>query len=341
LNYKKNENNIWKVKNIKYDNSKEIYDCRLYNEYNTDANFALYNETTLKLHELIEKFNFKVYYFKTKPSTNLKISLKKRNCIDVLDKDVKKIKFLQSNDFYYLYMNLFFEVFYFFPHIDSNNNYSYNFIVVVNQNFNIDKISKHNFNLVNIINFIELKKSDINFSFIEEIFENRTIIYNNTCDEGELWYSYDDLPSEKEYFDFYGKEKLNLNFEQITNLKRIKHNRFFNQNLYCQFYFKLLCTHIISFGGEHYIEENKSGKTYARDDIYELNSMFFTNFHDIVDSKTVSIEDAIVTIKGSDYYGTCIWDNIYDQYISSVELSKEFVLNGFINFDNKKIVRNF
>lgn len=341
MDYKENENNIWKVKNIKYDNSKEIYNCRLYNEYNTDANFALYNETTLKLYELIEKFNFKVYYFKTKSSTNLKIFLKKRSCIDVLDNDVKKIKFFQANDLYYLYMNLFFEVLYFFPHIDNNNNYSYSFIVVVNQNFNIDKISKHNFNLVSILSFIELKKSDINFSFIEKIFESRTMINNNTYGEGEPWYKYDDLPSEKEYFDFYGKEKLELNSEQIRNLERIKHNKLFNQNLYCQFYFKLLCTHIISFGREYHIEENKSGQTYARDDIYELNSMFFTNFHDIVDSKTAVTEDSIVTIKGSDYYGTCIWDNTYDQYISFVELSKEFVLNNFIDFDNKKIVKNF
>lgn len=293
------------------------------------------------MHELIEKFNFKAYYFKTKPSTNLKFFLKKRNCIDALDKDVRKIKFLQSNDLYYLYMNLFFEVLYFFPHIDNNNNYSYNFIVVVNQNFNIDKISKHNFNLVNILNFIELKKSDINFSFVEKIFENKTIIYNNTCDEGELWYEYNNLPNEKEYFDFFGKEKLELNFEQIKNLERIKFNKFFNQNLYCHFYFKLLCTHIISFGSEHYIEENKSGQTYARNDIYELNSMFFTNFHNIVDSKTAFIEDNITIIKESDYYGTCILDNIYDQYISFAEFSKEFVLNGFINFDNKKIVKNF
>ena len=135
-----------KYKNVFYENN----NWRFYDENTTNSFDALYSETQIKFIELIEKYNFKIFYFTNKPATKNKLIIK-NNCIDLSGNDVKQIKINQSADFFYIYKNKICEVFYSFLKLDINNNYYFDFIIVVNKNFDLNSLYNYNFKSIKII----------------------------------------------------------------------------------------------------------------------------------------------------------------------------------------------
>lgn len=234
-------------------------------------------------------------------------------------------------------MNMFFEVLYLFPKINSNNNYSYNMLITTQPNFDINKVTGHNFNLCKLDKFREILKEEINFNFIENLFNARTYINNCTHELNEFKYDLSSLKlNEDEYIKKYNNGSEEINYGHYKNIESMHFDKNFNQNFYCSTNFKLLCTHIISLDKEYYIEVNKFGETYMYFNNYQMDGVFFTNFFDLADAVSVINENDILIVSDLGNCGTSLSENFHEQSIMSIRCSKEFIFNNFIDFSNKK-----
>ena len=123
---------------------------RFYNEVETNSYEILYSETQIKLIELVEKYDFKIFYINCKPKSKLKLFFGKSEYVSLNNKEVMLTKKMLSEDLYYLYKNKLFEVIYTIPKINEQDNYYFNMLLVVNNNFDLNLLYNYNFNIIKI-----------------------------------------------------------------------------------------------------------------------------------------------------------------------------------------------
>lgn len=319
--------------------------------------FILYNETYLKWLELIEKYNFKIFYFKTSSKCSEKLifdNLKSKNihCIEYNWKEneknykkslnencdkVKNIKNLQLIDLNYLYKIIIPEVLYIFPNVNKNNTYNFNFITIVNKNFDAISFCKTNFNLIKIESFEELTELNITFEKVKKIFEIRFILDDNSKNCKET-YKLPDI-SYKEYIEIYkdGDES----FADMDGLRFLSSNSMcknFNQDLYLKNYFKLLCTQIWSFDKIYTKSVDKFGLKINKKCIYSIDSNILLK--NSLESSIVSKNQETVkfNIQKIEYDGFILSDCFQDLDSTGNSINKEYAKNGFVDFNKIKIV---
>lgn len=325
--------------NVIYENKQ----WRLYDENTTDSYTALYSETQIKLIKLIEKYNFKVFYFNCAPKNSLKIKFKKLEHADLNSNEVMLIKKMLSDDLYYLYKNQFFEVKYTLPKINNSNNYYFDMILVVNGSFNLNLLYEHNFNLIKINSVQQIIKENITYEWVEKKFNSRQIFHNS--------YPSSDKNYIKNYYDLRG---VNLSCENYIKNNNIKDNRYdwdeyqnassfhfylnFNQNWYVKNCFMLLDMQIWSFDTQYVKIKNNFGYLIRCLEKYEINSAFLTNFIELAGGVSVGVDaEKNVKIK-KEYYTYCsLADNFDDQHIMEGSLDKIAVQTGFTDLNNLEI----
>lgn len=160
-----------KYKNIIYNG----YPRRWYDETTTDSLEALYSETQIKIIELVEKFNFKIFYISCSAKTFYEINYLDLdlNFIDLNSNDAQTVKNLLGDDMYYLYEHEIFEVLYKIPYLNKKNNYYYNMLILTKNNSFLNKIYNHNFNLINIESVTNINVDQITFIFIQNLFKDK------------------------------------------------------------------------------------------------------------------------------------------------------------------------
>lgn len=323
-------------KNIIYENK----NWRLYDENTTDSYTALYSETQIKLIELIEKHDFKVFYFNCMPKTELKINFKKSEWVDLDDNNVMLVKKMLSEDLYYLYKNQLFEVIYTFPKLNNKNYYYFDMLIIVNKNFDLNFLYNYNFNLISINSVQQIPKENIIYEWVEKKFNNRQIFHNNSPHHDESYIN--------NYYDLY---KVDLSYENFVKNNNIKNDKWewdeyknasslhfyknFNQNLYVKNCFMLLDMQIWSFDKQYVKINNDFGYFITDWERYDINSGFVTNFIELAGGSYVNIDaEKNIEIK-KEYYTYCsLRDNFDDQYIMEGSLDKKAVQTGFIDTDS-------
>ena len=313
---------------------------RFYDERIIDSYTAFYSETQIKLIELIEKFNLKIFYITCEHKINLPITFTKINCVDLNNAEVMTIKKLKKEDIYFLYKNQMFEIIYIIPKLTIKNFYYFDFLIVVDEFFNINKLYKHNFNLINIKSINQVNPIDITYNWIKKILSNRNIFYNH--------YHILDKDHINDYFDIH---KNNLSYDEFSknytggqkNKLTKYHNasspifhKNFNQNHYAKNCFLLLDMQILNFGKVFIKEENDFGFQISYTDIYNINSSFLTNFGELIKGININKENNKINTYKQLFTPTSILDSIVEQFINFEYLNKNSVLTGFADLSNLK-----
>lgn len=326
-----------KYKNVFYENK----NWRLYDENCTNSYDSLFSETQIKLIELIETFNFKIFYFTCKPATENKLIIND-GYIDLTGNDIKKIKSNQSEDFFYFYKNQICEVFYSFLKLD-NNNYYFDFMLVVNQNFDLNSVYNYNFKSIKIESIKEIHLNEISFEWVQSIFEKRVVTYNNCVPIQDK--DYYDLSSLEYGYENYAKDFKNnlMDFEhdEYLNFDSFLYYKKFDQNKYATKVFKLLSSHIWSLDYRFYKEKNKYGYRIEYKETFDLNSPFLTNFAELVGCFSLTFNNNEVNTNKKHYTYCCLLDNLMDQGITLNGFNIEYLKNKPINFDNLKIINKY
>lgn len=308
----------------------------LYNENTTNSLDALYSETQIKWVELIQKCNCKIFYFTCSPKTKDKIFYNSDNNLDVNHPEVISIQNNQCEDLMYFYKNQLFEVIYTFPIINSNNNYHFNFVLIVKNDFNLNNVLKKSFNLININIFKEILISDINFDLISFLFEQRTCLedYKNFLTKRNYDFSQNNI-SEKNFFKICtNKFEYDREEHLCINSQYFKHT--FNQHLYVLDCFRFLSSQIWSFDRVYYKEyyKNNSMFMYMYNETYNINSLFLTNYAEIMGIAAVSFDENSfnnkISISYPNYTYCSLSENFHDQDIMDGSLSKKIDKYGFL-----------
>ena len=327
-----------KYKNVFYENNNR----RFYDENTTNSFDALYSETQIKFIELIEKYNFKIFYFTNKPATKNKLIIK-NNCIDLSGNDVKQIKINQSADFFYIYKNKICEVFYSFLKLDINNNYYFDFIIVVNKNFDLNSLHNYNFKSIKIVNVEEIFLEKITFNWVKSIFEKRAITLNNCVPiQDKNFYNLNKLNYGVEnYIRNIKNNADNFDDEEYANFNSFFFYKQFNQHKYAKKLFSLLSSQIWSLDRHLYKEKNKHGFRISYNEIYNINSSFLTNFAELVNCFSAEINNNNFLLNKEHYTYCCLSDNTMDQGIILISFNLEYLKNKKIDFDNLKIIDKY
>lgn len=318
---------------------------RLYDEFTTDSFTALYSETQIKLIEMIEKYKFKIFYISTKPKSNLVISFKRPEYVNLNDNSVINIKKLLSEDIYYFYENKLFEIIYTFPKLNKNNNYSFNILLVVNDSFNLNSLYNYNFNLIEIYNIQPIKVEIISYDWVKNIFEKRNFFHNrariNDEDYIKNYYSLKETNlSVDDFIKNYNNNNEDFDWKKYRNMASIISCKNFNQNLYVKNSFMFLDTQIWSFDREYFKIKNSLGITIDYLEIYNVNAPFITNFAEIIGCKSInsnSLKSDTPQIIAEYCTYCCLSDNYYDQCIASHGLNKSSIKTGFADLSNLEL----
>ena len=312
---------------------------RLYNELTTNSYTALFSETQINLINLAEKFNFKVFYFKCSSKTNYKISFEKLNYANIKDQNVQIIKKLLCDDLYYLYENCLYEVLFTIPKLNDKNNYYFDMLLVVNENFKINDVFYYNFNLINVIGINEIQKKNITYDWVESVFNSRVIFNDNLPDLENDYFIHNkiDLPYD-EYVKFYKNGSDDFDFQEYMNVSSFIFYTNLNQNEYVKFRFNLLDMQIWSFDRIYVKEKNAFGFCCSYTEEYKIDSVFLTNFAELVGAVSVKKNEKDLIVFENDTCTYCsLSDNFNDQCIIDGNLNKESVKTGFANLENLEI----
>ena len=326
--------------NNKYSNVfYEEKNWRLYNELTTTSLDALYSETQIKLIELIEKYDFKIFYFNCKPATNNKLIINNK-FINLDSEDVNKIKINQTEDFYYIYKNKICEVFYSFLKLDNKNNYYFDFMLVVNKNFNLNDIYNYRFKSIKIESVKEILINDLTFELIQNIFEKRVITINN-CGPShdkeyynlrEVGYGFDNFMKE------FKNNSLDFDYNEYLNFNSFHFFKKFDQERCAKGCFKLLCSQIWTVDRVFFKEKNKYGLRIDYTETYNINTAFLTNFAELVNCVSIDLSKKDELVKEVYYTYSCLRDNFRNQGILEVGFHKEYMDNKKPDFNNLIII---
>ena len=327
-----------KYKNVFYENK----NWRLYDETTTTSLDALYSETQIKLIELIEKYNFKIFYFTCKPATNYKLIINNQS-IDLETEDVKNIKMLQTEDLFYIYKNRLCEVFYSFLKLDEENNYYFDFMLVVNNKFELNNIYNHKFKTFKIISVKEILYQELTFEFIQSIYEKRVITDNNCApihdkeyyDLNKIMYKFED------YVKNYKNNSLDFDHQEYINFNSFYFYKRFDQKKYAKNCFKLLCSQIWSIDQIFYKEENNYGYRITYKEKYDLNPSFLTNFAELINCYSIDLKNNDKKIKKEFYTYSSLSDNFVDQGILCFSFLVDYFNEKKINFDGLEVIKKY
>lgn len=311
---------------------KNNYPFRFYDDSVLDDDI-FFSELQVNIIKILEKYNYKLFFFNCSPKTNLIIKFRNSKytilnntiitpkaefwnlsdkTVDLDFEDVIKIKKLLSEDMYYLYENQLFEVICKLPKINTQNNYYFDILLVVNHNFNLNSVLDHNFNLINIDSVNTVNINDVTHNWIKNKFIKNTVFNNWSLINEKISYNYKN--SELKFDDFL--KNYNINFpenvkEEYKNINSLFFIKNFNQNEYVKFCFKLLDAQIWSFDRKFIKLKNDFGFNYTYIEDYNFNSIFLT-------SSWISDED---------YGFNCIYDWC-DSYFLFISGINKFYLNG-------------
>jgi hypothetical protein len=139
------------------------------------------NELGFFLKKLLEEHNLELYYIYNEPNHKINFSKNDFNFfkeIKILQKNlnipenIKIIRNMQYEDLLNFYNNYIFggvEVFFVFSKMNGDY-YYYDLLLAVKKNFNFDKFIKTNFNLIKIKNFKKISLEDLNFNYVQSLF---------------------------------------------------------------------------------------------------------------------------------------------------------------------------
>jgi hypothetical protein len=129
----------------------------------------------------LEEHNLELYYIYNEPNHKINFSKNDFNFfkeIKILQKNlnipenIKIIRNMQYEDLLNFYNNYIFggvEVFFVFSKMNGDY-YYYDLLLAVKKNFNFDKFIKTNFNLIKIKNFKKISLEDLNFNYVQSLF---------------------------------------------------------------------------------------------------------------------------------------------------------------------------
>lgn len=145
----------------------------------------------------------------------------------------------------FLYKQNLFEVLYTIPKVTESTNYYFDFILVVNNLFDINKIYKNNFNLINIENVNQIHAEFITFDLIKSIFEKRTILYDYIPFDSSLYYDLSKINiSTEKFIKEYNNNLKYYDIDQYINVNSKFFYKAFDQNKYIFSKFNILKTQI-------------------------------------------------------------------------------------------------
>jgi hypothetical protein len=172
----------------------------------------------------------------------------------LLTDNLKKLRDLQSQDLLYFYDNLICEMFCIFSEI-TDNNYHYNLLIAVKNDFDLDSILKKKFNLIEIVTINQILKKDVNYDYIKILFDFDKLYnysfyhynepdYKNFIENAQLM-----LKNTKEYLDYENfdnkhpitsklNESLFKKYLYILNNKSGVLSEILNQRVYYSYIFK-------------------------------------------------------------------------------------------------------
>ena len=324
-----------KYKNIIYNG----YPRRWYDETTTDSLEALYSETQIKIIELVEKFNFKIFYISCSAKTFYEINYLDLdlNFIDLNSNDAQTVKNLLGDDMYYLYEHEIFEVLYKIPYLNKKNNYYYNMLILTKNNSFLNKIYNHNFNLINIESVTNINVDQITFIFIQNLFKDKFNFMNIIPSQDKDFYKWEDMTQEYYFKNYCNSDTTKFNTQEYLNVSSYISNKTFNQNLYAKSFFKFLDMNIISWDRHYIIELNDEGSCVSFINIYDMNSSFVTNWAELAGITSVSTNNNCFDIKKENCTYSCLLDNTLDQNICMMGFDRRMVKTGLMDINNLEI----
>lgn len=196
------------------------YDNTLYRVYDSEVHSSeniFWNEINFFLKDLVEK-KLKLFLINTtyKQKNNFlqeDLEFFKKHWRysgdnrPKLTDNLKKLRYLQSQDLLYFYDNLVCEMFCILSKI-TDSNYHYDLLIAVKPDFDVNSFYKFQFNLINIVSVNQIYEKDISYDFMKILFDfNKLGSYNfSRCIDKD----YDDykgnidliFKNSKEYLDY-------------------------------------------------------------------------------------------------------------------------------------------
>ena len=258
--------------------------------------------------------------------------------LDFRDLDVKNIKSLQSSDLYYLYINILYEVLYFIPKISSDGYYYFEIIVILNKNQKISDIFDYNYNLIKPIQIIPVSIDMLSIDFLRNLnLLTQIKLYDIAYDLDEYhWYKIRDNFEETKFLE----DNPNLTWNQekpYTFAIQRKTDERLEFNFYAKTIFRNICNHIFSMDCK-FVKNYEDGHSYYHKTwSYGLNFETATNYFQIFGAVSVSLNDKNTPEFSSDEICISTFSMDALDLRTSIEcFSKEYILNGFIDFSKIK-----
>lgn len=255
--------------------------------------------------------------------------------LDLNHPETIQIKNLQCNDLYYLYINILFEIIYIIPKVNENNIYYYELVLIVNKNTNLNKILNYKFNLIELQSILPINTNNITYEFVKSLFILSGSEFNDNVHSKE--YDFAKIQEDFEEQKMMRDENLNLThteFQKLIYLSSNKFDKIFDQNLFAKATFKNICLQIYSFDRFYRKHSDEYGFRYIDKSVYGLNFEFATNYFQNMGMVSVSLDKNNKPVYNP--YDICISTmslNFSALNLLQYTFSKEFVLNGFIDFD--------
>lgn len=201
--------------NINWINSFYTFNGEIYRAYDNNIHTPeqiFINELGFFLQKLLKEHNLDIYYIYNEPKHKINFSENDLNFfkeIKILQKhsnipkNVEILRNLQYEDLLNFYNNYIFngvEVFFVISKI-SGNFYYYDLLLAVKKNFNFEEFAKTNFNLIKIKNFKKILLKDLNFNYVQFLFNfNELVSYSfKEIREEDYEHMFDEAKNSNEY----------------------------------------------------------------------------------------------------------------------------------------------
>lgn len=209
---------------------------RVYDNETHTSEQVFINELGFFLQKLLKEHDLELYYIYNEPKHKINFLKNDLNFFKEIKifqtnlnipKNIEIVRNMQYEDLLNFYNNYIFngvEAFFVISKM-SGDYYYYNLLLVVKKNFNFEKFTKTNFNLIKIVNFKKILLKDLNFNYIQNLFnfeelesysfrEIRENDYNCAMDKAKKLSEYE-RSKWNEYQDHCYKNKINTNTDPM------------------------------------------------------------------------------------------------------------------------------
>lgn len=316
----------WIHQNVVINNKKwRLYD---HNKYGCEHIFQ--NEMG-QFFEYMVNQDLKIFYVKCSPKHDIKYTdecfyffkIKRNNSNDAtMPENLKKLRELQCSDLMYFYKNLILESFHIFSKIE-NDKYFYDIIIIVKNNFDINKFYKINFNIITIETITPIFYQNITYNYMQKIFDFEKldkcafydildqgymdIVYNPKFEETQEYKNYVKYQQEQFKLGNYSKmqEKNSLYWYYSNESRGIK-SEIMDQQLMFKYYFS-------NFGWLWFILNYNFKDMYAVEPYihtYPINELFLLDSERMVKPMAVVKQGGEIIDYDEQYEIGCMFDLI-------------------------------